>query len=170
MKPQRNHLGIGYAHPDAERAKSIAGQTDQTHVKADLGKAPLTKRAFTTAPEIHSGMNAKSKSGVHFGGLSGQDLSRYDADPGDDPLSALPSGKRLTAVMPVPGQRSRVNDPLAGGEPGQVHATAMLNKDQLLRNSQQLAAKVLLEAADNSTLQDRMALGIGTLPQSVTEE
>lgn len=164
----KTHPGIGHAHPSA--APNAAGMVDHTTVHADLGKAPLPKRAFTTSPEIHNGMMGKSRSDeTHFAGVGGQDLSRYDSNPGDDPLSALPRGKRLTAVQPVPGQRFRINDPLAGGEPGEAHATAMLNADQLLRDSQQLAEKVLFEARQNSAADDRMAL-TGRLPDAVTEE
>jgi hypothetical protein len=93
----RTHPGIGHAHPHAVAATNQAGLTDHKHVKADLGVAPKTKRAFTTPPQIHSGMMGKARSdGTHFAGVGGQDLSRYDANG--------------TAVQPVPGQRSRTNE------------------------------------------------------------
>ena len=110
FRNQRTHPGVGVAHPHAVMATNQAGLIDHKHVKVDLGVAPKAKRAFTTAPEIHSGMNAKSrKDGTHFAGLSGQDLSRYDAN-GPDPLSGAPRGKTLAPVQPVPGQRSRTNE------------------------------------------------------------
>lgn len=167
----KTHPGIGYAHPHAEAAKNIAGQIDQTHVHADLGKVPLPKRAFTTTPEVHSGFNAKSRSdGTHFAGLSGQDISRYDANPGDDPLAGPPRDKVLSPVQASPGMRSRVNDALSSEAPGVAHDRAMLNKDQLLKNAADLSARVLAEAGNNSAPDDRRALGIGTLPGAVTED
>ena len=56
FRNQRTHPGIGHAHPHAEAAKNVAGQIDHRRVNADLGTAPKPKRAFTTAPQIHSGM------------------------------------------------------------------------------------------------------------------
>ena len=167
----KTHPGIGHAHPHAEAAKNAAGMIDHTNVTINLGKPPLPKKAFTTAPEIHSGMNAKSrKDGTHFAALSGQDLSRYDADPGDDPLAGPPRGKRLTPVQPVPGQRSRVNDALASAEPGAAHKAAMASKDQFTKGMTDLSKQVLDEAGNAADLQTRLALGIGTLPSAVTEE
>jgi hypothetical protein len=46
----KTHPGIGHAHPLAEAATNIAGQIDHTNVKVNLGKPPLPKKAFTTAP------------------------------------------------------------------------------------------------------------------------
>lgn len=146
----KTHPGIGYAHP--HYVGNVAGQTDQTNVHADLGKAPLPKRAFTEAPEIHSGMNAKSRDGkTHFSGLSGQDLSCYDGD-GPDPLSGAPRGKRLTPVQPVPGMRSRTNE------------------NQPLVPLADQAKAIMDEAGDAADIQTKRALGIGTLPPVVTEE
>ena len=106
----RTHPGIGHAHPHAVAATNQAGLIDHKHVKADLGVAPKAKRAFTTAPQIHSGMMGKARSdGTHFAGVGGQDLSRYDAN-GPDPLSGAPRDKALAPVQPVPGQRSRTNE------------------------------------------------------------
>jgi hypothetical protein len=167
------HPGIGHAHP--HYAGNVAGQTDQTHVKADLGKPPLPKRAFTEALEIHSGMNAKAKDGTHFAGLSGQDLSRYDADPaGLDTVSAIegpPRGKRLSPVQPSFGMRSRVNDASASAEPGAAHAAAMLNAADFTKGMTDLSKRVLTEAANarGSDVFDRLVLG-SKLPQSTTEE
>ena len=170
MSDKKTHPGIGHAHPHAEAAKNIAGQIDLTHVKADLGVAPKPKRAFTESPEIHSGMNAKSRrTGTHFGGLSGQDLSRFDAN-GPDPLSGPPRGKRLTPVQPVPGQRSRVNDALASAEPGAAHRAAMLGRDDFTKGLNDTAKAVLDEAGNASAVDDRRALGIGTLPQTTVED
>lgn len=151
------HPGIGFGHPDAVAARNLAGSrgvplAGHSTEKAALGKAPLHKRAFTETPEIHSGMNAKSRSdGTHFAGLSGQDLSRYDAD-GPNPLSGPPRGKRLSPVAISPGMRSRTNE------------------DQPLIPAADLAKAVMDEAADNSAPDDRRALGIGTLADHVTED
>jgi hypothetical protein len=149
----KNSIGIGHAHPRAVEATNAAGMVDHANVNLALGKPPLPKKAFTSAPEIHSGMNAKSRrDGTHFAGLSGQDLSRYDAN-GPDPLSGAPQGKRLTPVMASPGMKDQ-------------SATAFA--DEISRAA--AAKKILDEAADNSAPDDRRALGIGTLPGLVEEK
>lgn len=115
------------AHPHA--VVIVAGQKEQTNVHADLGVTPKIKHAHQVANPIHDGMMAKStKDGTHFSGLSGQDLSHYDADPGNA-LSGrevmggnLPMGKRLTPPKFAPGMRSRANDALSSGYPGTAHA------------------------------------------------
>lgn len=171
MSDKRTHPGVGYAHPHAEAAKNVAGQIDHTHVKADLGTAPKPKRAFTTAPQVHSGMMAKSrKDGTHFAGLSGQDLSRYDANPGDDPLSGAPRGKVVTPVQPHSSMRSRTNDALASGTPGAAHAAHQANKDAFIKGMQDMSKGVLGEAsqARGSGVFDRARFG--ALPQQVDEE
>lgn len=166
----KNSMGIGNAHPKAVAATNIAGTIDHDNVKLILGKPPLPKRAFASAPEIHSGMNAKSrKDGTHFAGLSGQDLSRYDGD-GPDPLAAPPRGKQLTPVQPVPGQRSRTDDALASAEPGAAHKAAMVNKGAFTKGMTDMSKTILDEAGDNSGFHDRQALAIGTLPTVVTED
>jgi hypothetical protein len=162
--------GVG-VHP--HYVGNVAGQTDQTNVHADLGKAPRTKRAFTEPLEIHNGSNAKSRSGTHFAGLSGQDLSRYDAD-GPDPLAGPAQGKRLAPVQPSPGMRSRTNDPVGGGVcvdgRNPAHDAAMLGRNDFTKGMQNLSKRVLDEAADAADRQTRSALGIGTLPGAVTED
>jgi hypothetical protein len=165
----RNHPGVGYAHPHAVAAKNIAGQIDQTNVHADLGKPPLPKRAFTETPEIHSGMMGKSKTGTHFAGLSGQDLSRYDAD-GPDPLSAPPRGKKLAPLAPHPSMRDRFDDALSSGSPGAAHSKAMQSRDQFTKGQVDMADKVLSEAASakGSDIFDKLALG--KLPAAVSEK
>ncbi len=147
----KTHPGIGHAHP--HYVGNVAGQSDQTNVHSDLGKPPLPKRAFTEVPEIHSGMNAKSrKDGTHFAGLSGQDLCRYDAN-GPDPLSGPPHGKRLTPVMASPGMKDQSAAPFANDV------------------SRAAAAKAILdEAGTAADLQTRWALGIGKLPDQTTED
>jgi hypothetical protein len=108
---QRKHPGIGHGHPHAVAAKNLAGQVHHANVKVHLGKEPLPKRAFTEVPELHSGMMGKSRTdGTHFAGVGGQDLSRYDANPGNDPLAGAPRGKRLSPVQSVPGMRSQTNE------------------------------------------------------------
>ncbi len=168
----KTHPGVGFPHPHAQAAKNIAGQIDHTHVRADLGKKPLPKRAFAgPAPEIHSGMMAKAKDGTHFAGLSGQDLGRYDAN-GPDPLSGAPRGKVLTPVAPSFGQRSRVDDALASAEPGAAHDRAMLNKNAFTKGMQKMSEVVLDEAIsvsgpDHPT---NMARAFGKLPDAVEED
>jgi hypothetical protein len=128
----------------------------------------LPKKAFKEV-EIHSGMVRQSRrDGTYFGGLSGQDLSRYDAA-GPDPLSGAPRGKRLTEVTPVPGQRSTLNDSFPSAEPGAAHKRADEIKDVTAQFSRDLAEKILDEAGDHSAPDDRRALGIGTLPQQTEE-
>jgi hypothetical protein len=91
----------------------VNGVRDVTSVTATLGKAPLPKRAHLESPPIHNGMNAKSRrDGTHFSGLSGQDLSRYDANPGDDPLVGAPRGKDLKPVALTPGMKSQTSPAL----------------------------------------------------------
>ena len=113
---------------------------------ADLGKTARVKRAFTAPPEIHSGSNAKSRSGTHFNGLSGQDLSRYDAD-GPDPMAGPTQGKRLTPVQPSPGMRSRTNDPVGGGVcvdgRNPAHDAAMLGRNDFTKGMQEISKQVL---------------------------
>lgn len=169
MTDKRTHPGVGVAHPHAIAAANMAGKSAHRHVKADLDVAPKPKRAFTSAPEIHSGMIGKSrKDGTHFAGLSGQDLSKYDAN-GPDPLSSPPRGKVSTPVQPVPGQRSRVNDPLHGGAPGQAHAAHQANADAFTKGLRNMSRDVLDEAsgARGSDVFDRMRYR--PLPDSTTE-
>jgi len=161
----RNSMGVGYSHPRA--VPNAAGQVDHTQVHADLGKPPLPKKAFTEAgkPEVHSAMMGKSrKDGTHFAGLSGQDLSRYDADAAD-PLSAPPRGKKLSPLVPSPGMRDRFDDALASGTPGAAHATAMAKRDEFTKGMTDMADRVLTEAGDASAPDDRRALRIGTLKE-----
>lgn len=141
------------AHPHSIEASNVAGgMEDHTNVKADLGKAPKLKRAFMTVPPIAAGMTAKSRSdGTHFHNIGGQDLSRYDADPGNDPLRGPARGKRMTPVQPVPGQRSRT-EPMA--------------------DLKSLGSAVLAEAFAASAPDDRMAhgYGFGALPGATSED
>jgi hypothetical protein len=82
------------SHPHS--VPKASGMEEVTGVKATLGKPPKMKRAYTDPVPMHNGSNAKSRrTGEHFHGLSGQDLSRYDANPGDDPLAGAPRGKKL---------------------------------------------------------------------------
>jgi hypothetical protein len=179
FRNQRTHPGVGVVHPHAEAAaKTVVGQKDHTSVKADLGLAPKPKRAFTTSPEIHSGMMAKSrKDGTHFAGLSGQDLSRYDADPsGLDTKSAIegpPRGKRLSPVSPSFGQRDRTNDPVGGGVVldgrNPAHDKAMLNRAAFTKGMTDISKDVMAQGAAGSA--DPMTKLIhGALPDSTTED
>jgi hypothetical protein len=163
-------------HPQA--AAQVAGKIVDTQVHADLGVAPKQKKAFTGASQIHSGMMAKSrKDGTHFAGLSGQDLSRYDADPsGLDTKSAIegpPRGKVLSPVQPSFGQRDRSNDPVGGGVVvdgrNPAHEKAMANKDQFTKGMVDISKDVLNQAANaqGSDLHDRMRFG--KLPDAVGE-
>lgn len=173
MSDKRTHPGLGHAHPATVAATNQAGKIDHLNTKANLNKPPLPKRAFQEAhaPEIHSGMLGKSRrTGQHFAGVSGTDLSRFDANPGDDPTAALPRGKVLTPVQPVPGQRSRANDPLHGGAPGEAHAAHQRNADQFTRGLRDLSTGILDDAGNHSAVDDRRALGIGDLPQQVRED
>lgn len=151
------------SHPDAtEWAK---GAVEQTHVKADLGRAPKVKRALLTAPPIAGGMTAKSRrTGEHFHNVGGQDLSRYDADPGKNPLGGAPRGKALTPVTPVPGQRSRVGE-VDNGEPGQHQAR---NKPDVT-GMRALGEQIMREAFAVSGSDHPANLGVGSLPDSTNE-
>lgn len=148
-----DHPAAMGVHPHAIEASNIkAGMQDQTNVHADLGKPAKPKRALTTTPPIAGGMTAKSRSdGTHFHNIGGQDLSRYDSDPGKDPLRGPPRGKNLTPPAPSFGQRSRI-DPTA--------------------DMKALGAAVLAEAFAASAPDDRAAhgYGIGTLPDATNED
>jgi hypothetical protein len=76
----------------------------------------------------------------------------YDSNPGNPLNAGPPIGKRLTPPMPSPGMRSRTNE------------------DTLKASLADMGKLILDEAGDNSALDDRRALGIGTLPTAVTEE
>ncbi len=155
FRNQRTHPGIGHAHPQA--AAQVAGKIVDTQVHADLGVAPKQKKAFTGAPQIHSGMMAKARSdGTHFAGLSGQDLSRYDADPsGLDTVAAIegpPRGKRLSPVSPSFGQRDRTNDPVGGGVVvdgrNPAHDKAMLNRAAFTKGMTDISKDVMAQASN----------------------
>lgn len=129
-----------------------AGMTDHTNTHANLGVQPKPKRALTTSPPIAGGMQAKSRrTGEHFHGLSGQDLSRYDAN-GPDPMAPGAPRKRLTEPGITPTMRSRTSPGLTD-----EHFRAL--------------GKLLLSTAAASP-DDKAALahyGVGTLPSSTTE-
>ena len=178
FRNQRTHPGVGVVHPHA--AAQVAGKIVDTQVHADLGVAPKPKKAFTTAgaPQIHSGMMGKARSdGTHFAGLSGQDLSRYDADPsGLDTKSAVegpPRGKRLSPVSPSFGQRDRTNDPVGGGVVvdgrNPAHDKAMLNRAAFTKGMTDISKDVMAQGAAGSA--DPMTKLIhGALPDSTTED
>lgn len=175
FRNQRTHPGVGVVHPHA--AAQVAGKIVDTQVHADLGVAPKPKKAFTTAgaPQIHSAMMGKARSdGTHFAGLSGQDLSRYDADPsGLDTVSVVegpPRGKVLTPVQPSFGQRDRTNDALSSGVPGAAHKAAMLNRDEFTKGMVDISKDVLNQAANaqGSDAFDRARFG--KLPDSTAED
>ena len=139
------------SHPHS--LPKAGGMEEVTAVKATLGKAPKIKRAYTDPVPMHNGPTAKSRrTGEHFHGLSGQDLSRYDANPGDDPLAGAPRGKVLTPVALSPGMKSRTSP-------------ALTNELHFARGK-----KMLDQAGDASSANDRQALGIGTLPATTTEK
>jgi hypothetical protein len=157
-------IGVGYAHRNY--LPKTSGPQDTINVHADLGVAPKVKKAFTERPEIHSGMMAKSKrTGEHFAGLGGQDLSRFDGDPGMDALGGAPRGKVLTPPTPAFGQRSRQTESafpvLPPGVNNKLHRGAGVDH--------QLARRIFGEAT--SSADDRLALahyGIGKLPDETT--
>jgi hypothetical protein len=120
-------------------------------------------------------MMGKSRTdGTHFAGLSGQDLSRYDADPsGLDTQAAIegpPRGKKLAPLVPHPSMRDRFNDALSSGSPGAAHSKAMQSRAEFTKGQTDLADKVLTEAANapGSDIFDKLALG--KLPATPTEE
>lgn len=153
------------SHPHA-LPKVTSGMQDQTNVKADLGVRPKVKHAHLIAAPIHDGMMAKSrKDGTHFSGLSGQDLSRYDAN-GPDPLAGPPRGKRLTPVQINPGSRSRNADSLASEEAGVAHARAKASDQSALHAA--LGKAIISEALAHSSVDDRR-YGIGALPPATEE-
>jgi len=124
--------------------------------------------------QIHDGMRSTNP---HTGASEwGGHGASYDANAANPLNAGPPRGKRYTETKPVPGQRSRINDPVGGGVVvngrNPAHDAAMLNADQLLRNSQQLAEQVLFEAANarGTDASDRAVLGVGRLPDAVTEE
>jgi len=95
-KSNKTHPGIGFAWPHMENAISQEGKIEHKHtqVKANLGKTPLPKRAFTdSAPEIHSGMKTQTSAG--------------QAALGGDHRSAVDS---LTGNVVVPGRVTATRD------------------------------------------------------------
>ncbi len=111
-------------------------------------------------------MNAKSRStGQHFAGLSGQDLCRFDANPGDDPLAGAPRPKTFAPAAPVEGQRSRINDTLHGGQPGENDA-----KHRGTGVNHTLGKAIFAEAMRHADGNTKQAYGVSTLPSAVTED
>jgi hypothetical protein len=103
---------------------------------------------------VNNAMTTKSRrTGEHFVGVGGDGISAYDADPGTNPLGGAPRGKVLTPVAISPGMKSQSSQgPLTNDE----HFA--------------LGKKVLDEAGDASSANDRQALGLGTLPATTTED
>ncbi len=145
------------AHPHA--VEFVSGQQD--HTSEVHGTTPgKVKHAHMVASPIHDGMMGKSRrTGTHFSGLSGQDLSHYDADPGNA-LSGpevmghnLPMGKKLTPVAPAFGQRSRTVSAFGSDgdrdteEVGAAHARAMAGNyaDEMA----ELSRRIFDEAIDS---------------------
>ncbi len=145
------------SHPHA--VPNAAGMVDHTNVSATLGKQPLPKHAHLHSPPIHSGMMARSKSGTHFSGLSGQDLSRYDAD-GPDPLAGPPQGKRTARAEINPGCRDRSGDSLASEDAGVAHARATAKGTEHIH----ALGKAIMDEAARGSHETQDGLRIGTLP------
>ena len=146
-------------HGPARGADAFKGH----HVPGNLARDGAPKNHHDVP--VHGGMNAKSRrTGEHFDGVGGDGLSRFDANPAN-PLGGAPRGKTLTPVQPVPGMRSRVNDSLAGGKPGENHAKGKPNVARL----RALGSAVMAEAHAASAPDDRMAYDIGSLSDSTSE-
>jgi hypothetical protein len=144
------------SHPHS--VANAAGLTDQTHVKADLGRAPKIKRAFTDQIPIHGGMEGQSSQGATFGG---DHKSALDALTGlavvpdksgkvaaEHPLSKPPVAKGYKVPEFSPGMRSRTtfDPPFGGGEPGEHHNRAQRHKDVFRADHLDLGRRVIDEA------------------------
>lgn len=146
-------------HGPARGADAFQGH----HVPGNIARDGAPKNHHDVP--VHGGMVTRSRQGtVHQGG---DDLSRFTADPAN-PLGGAPRGKVLTPVQPVSGQRSRENDPLHGGEPGEAHAKGKPDVAAM----RDLGRAILAEAFAASGSDDRMAhgYGIGSLPDSTSEQ
>ncbi len=137
---------------------NVAGQTDQTHVKATLGKTPPSKRAFSTSVPIHSGMKTQTRSG---GEAFGQDHgSAIDALPGVSvvpgkgtnaaanahPLVKPPVAKNYGPVDVYPGMRSRVNDSAEGQQADVLRAQGKNNRNTYRDETAELSRRIFEEA------------------------
>jgi hypothetical protein len=116
---------------------NVAGAAGRAAVPADLGKAPIPKRAHTDSVPIHSGMKTQTRSGGEAFGADHSSaidaLTGTTVVPGRDgtapnhPLTKPPVAKPGYGVpRPVFGQRSRVNDGPVD-DVGQAHARAQAN-------------------------------------------
>lgn len=155
-KPGEPGMLVHPNHP----AHLAVGQTEQQHVRADLGKAPKPKRAFTLggAPPIHAGMLVQTKSGGqaygadHSSAVDALSGLRVPADSSGrgatvaHPLTKIAPPKNLKPVQPVPGMRSRSNDSLSSGDPGAAHNRAHADRAALHAARQDLGRRVI-EAA-----------------------
>lgn len=148
------------SHPHSDAARNMAGAIEQTHVKADLGKAPKVKRAFTDQIPVHTSAERMTSSGVAFGADHSSALDALTGAfvPAKGDLNANPHALPLTKIAPgkpgmgpvaiKPGMRSRTTfDPvLGGGEPGESHARAQRHKDAFASAHAELGRRVVEEA------------------------
>jgi len=138
--------------------------------------------------QIHGGMVRQTKSGPAFGGdhasamdsLSGQVVvpGRVKSAPGwgndtarsGHPLAKPPGSKNLSAVQPVPGQRSRLTDDPGPGQIGKDargnpvsvnHVKGKPDADMLYALGRAVLAEAECAPDDAAALSH---LGIGTLP------
>lgn len=118
--------------------------------------------------EVHSGMLSRNRNTGAFD-WGGHGAS-YDADPTNPLNSGPPRGKTFAPVPPSPGMRNRAADDLASADPGAAHRGFEAAKDTYVKETADLAKKIMNEAGDMLRADDRRALGIGTLPPATTEE
>jgi hypothetical protein len=167
---QPDHLGR--RTPDSNPGKSLArshnmaAETaarhgDRPNIARDAGRAKHVHDV-----KIHGGMVKVTKGGaLAFGGdhatamdsLTGLAVvpDKSGAVATAHPLTTPPKAKNLSAPMPHPSMRSRVNDPLHGGAPGEAHAKGRPDADAL----RELGDLVIAEGFANSASDDRMAHG-----------
>lgn len=149
----------GEATHEVHHTPALArGMEPQQHTNATLGK-PGKPKGYAVPP--HNGMHTRSRDGgVHLGGNA---LSRATANPAN-PLGGPPRGKVLAPVQPVPGQRSRVNDPLHGGAPGESHAKGKPDTTAMRDLGRAILAEATCAPDDRAALAD---YGVGALPEIV---
>jgi hypothetical protein len=147
----------GFLAEPGEPGLSVHHDPNDARVGDDMSNHPsIARRAgakrLTPVP-THNAMITKSRrTGEHFVGVGGDGISAYDANPGTNPLGGAPRGKDLKPVAISPGMKSQsIKGPLTNDE----HFA--------------LGKKVLNQAGDASSANDRAALGIGTLPATVKE-
>jgi hypothetical protein len=169
----------GGRHPDFYAKQGEGGLVSHPHSVPNVARgmehqaAPPTlargtgkpKRSAYESVPIAGGMLSHNRNTgkLHFGGHE----ASYDSNPANPLNSGPPAGKRTARAEINPGCRDRSQDSLASENAGVAHARAKAAGNEALHS---LGRAIWNEAANNSAVDDRRALGIGKLPDAVGEE